>query len=292
VDRVAAATRLRSRWWINLGLAVLLAAAGAFLAFEPRKPAPAGFALVPLEAEDLRTISIERRDTPAVTLERTGRTWALASPTRARAAEIPVARLIELTRLGVATRMPAAELERFELDKPWARVTFNGHPVLFGNTNTITREVYVASGGYVMALPARHATAVPADLADLIALRLFADNEVPVAFELPGFAVRNNAGRWRIEPGETDLSQDDLVRWASDWRYASSFATRPQAQRPQGERIAIALEGGASTVFTLVAREPVAVLVREDERLEYHLPRPLAARLLSRPGTAPPEAPR
>jgi hypothetical protein len=182
--------------------------------------------------------------------------------------------------------MPADELARFELDDPWARVRFDAHVLELGVSNALTQELYVRSGEHVYVVPARLAAHVPADPSKLMAHRLFGPQEQPVAFRLERFRMREEAGRWHLEPSAAELSQDDLLRWADHWRLASSIITQPQTATPARSTIEIDLRGGRTVALGVIATLPDLVLRREDERLDYHFPARLAAVLLSPPGAA------
>ena len=57
---------------------------------------------------------------------------------------------------------------------------------------------------------------------------LLAEEDVPVRLELPGVTLAQKDGKWTRSTDTTEKSsQDDLTRWAEEWRFASSLATQP-----------------------------------------------------------------
>jgi len=219
-------------------------------------------------------------------LARDDKQWRMSAPVAARLDETTLARLLDLTRLEVSTRLPADDLNRYELDKPWARVRFGHHTVDFGMTNAITNELYARSGSHVYAIPARFAGAIPSTAGKLLAHRMFAADEVPSAFRLERFSLRHDGVRWQLDPPDPGLSQDDLVRWVDQWRLAGSITTQPGEKA--GGRAKVVVELGANRIisFAVVARTPDLVLQREDEGLDYHFPARMEALLLASPSAA------
>jgi hypothetical protein len=277
--------RPSSRAVLNIVLLALVAAVGAYIYFKPGDSAQPGQALIPGALEDVARIEIERASGMRIALARTDGQWRMQAPVSARLDEIALARVLELARARSEQRMPAAELGRFELDRPWARVRFDQHGLEFGMSNALTHELYVKSGEEVVTVPARLAANIPADASKLIAHRLFGPQEQPAAFRLERFGVREEAGHWHVEPGPADLSQDDLLRWVDHWRLASSILTQPQTSAPVKHRLEIDLRGGGTVALGVIATTPDLVLRREDERLDYHVPARLAAVLLAPPGS-------
>jgi hypothetical protein len=282
---------LNSRTLLNatMALAVLLVGAAVWLG-RPKPPAnTAAHAITTLKAADVRSIEVVRRGTPAIVLRRSEQLWTMEQPLAARVSSVPVARLMELLQMSAPTRFPAEDLGRYELDRPWARVSFNGLAVDFGATNTMTREVYVASGGYVYAIPARASSAVPPTPSSLLDRQLLPAVQEPVAYELPGFRVEHDGRRWTLTPAVADLSQDDLKRWTDQWRFAASVATRPASTATATPAIRLRLRDGRVVELAILEREPALVLRRMDEGLDYEMPTALGPSLLAPPGSAPGE---
>lgn len=275
------------RTLLNLGLATAAVLAAAALYLAPRStPAPA-YALIETAADELRSIEISRRESESLVLSRSDRHWYLVAPLRARVDELAIARLLELLDVRSATRMSVTDRLRFALDSPWAQVRFDGRTLAFGTINEVTQELYVGTSDYVYAIPARHASAIPAHVSKLLSHRLLAAGEIPVSFRLERFSVRHDGTRWRVEPGDEALSQDDLIRWVEQWRLASSIVTQPPPDsEAAGETIAIALRDGRTIPLRILRRAPELVLLREDEALEYRFTAALARTLLEPPGVA------
>lgn len=283
---IGLAVRVKSRTLANIVLLLLVAISSAVL-YWTRIPEPAiRFPVLPSPLDKVQRIEIERSTGMRVVLVRDNGPWRMQHPVAARLDDIVLARLLELGRAQSEQRMPATDLERFELNRPWARVRFDTQVLELGLTNSVTQELYVRSGDHVHVLPARYASYVPGDASKLIAHRLFAPDEQPVAFRLERFSVREEGGRWRLQPSGSELSQDDLLRWVDQWRLASSIITQPRTDAPARASIAVELRDGRTLTLSVTALEPDLVVRREDERLEYHFASRLARILLAAPGAA------
>jgi hypothetical protein len=278
--------RIKPRTLVNIGLLVLVTIAAAVL-YWTRVPEPAStFPVLPAALEEVQRIELERSSGMRVALAREHGRWRMQLPVAARLDDMALARILEFGRAQSQRRMPAADLQRFDLDQPWARIRFDSHVIELGMTNQMTQELYVRSGDHVHVLPARYTANVPGDASKLISHRLFAADEDPVAFRLERFSVRKESGRWLAEPDKGELSQDDLLRWVDQWRLASSIITQPQTDAPARAAIAVELRDGRTIPMHVIALAPDFVVRRADERLEYHFTSRLASVLLAAPGAA------
>lgn len=274
---------MSSRALLNIGMVFVAMVAAIVLYMDDGGPdKPPDHALVPIAQTDIRSIAIERTNSARIELRRDDGTWRMVAPVKARVDETALARVLDLSRLGAANRLAATDLARYGLDQPWGKVRFGEHVLAFGNTNTVTEEIYVQSADAVHTVPARHAMAVPATPGKLIAHRMFAPEEVPVAVELAGFSLWHDGTRWQMTPPDPGLSQDDLVRWIDQWRYASSVVTQPGDPGARTD-IVVELRDGRRIELGIKARAPDLVMHRRDEGLDYHFNARTAPLLLGSP---------
>ena len=113
---------------------------------------------------------------------------------------------------------------------------------------------------------------------------LFRQGETPTAFTFKSFNVTQKDGKWTMTPPPAEEkerpSQDELNRWVDDWRFASSLSTQTAADKPASETISVKLSDGKTLDFSVVSKEPELVLVRPDEKLEFHFSGEMSKRLL------------
>ncbi len=276
---------MQRRAWINVALAAGVAAMAAVVWLKPGKR-DTEFALTPLKAADITSIKVEKAGREIAQLARGADGWRLTAPFAARADEAMVQRLTGLLGAKTGEKLPATGLARYDLDPPFARLTFDGQTFSFGAMNPVVGAQYVLSGGGIYLLSPRYAAAIPDEAPALASKQLFAAGETPVAIALPGFRVESVDGKWMMSPGRGDLSQDDYARWVDEWRLASALAVGGAPEKRMKEVIKVTLKDGRAIELDIVQREPDLVLARRDERLTYRIGKAMAARLL-----APPAAP-
>ncbi|MHB1619981.1 MAG: DUF4340 domain-containing protein [Sulfuricella sp.] len=272
---------MKSRLLLNLVLAALVAVLILLVWLKPKPAAPLEFKLSTLASASISRIAIEKPGQPAIVLQKNPAGWRLSAPFQARAEESTVGRLLETLAATSLQRFPATDLGRFQLDPPLLRLTLNDQEFSFGTQNTLTGEVYVATkGGAYLVAPSyfAHAMKMPADFA---AQAFLAAEEKPVGFEFADLKLsQDSAGKWSASPARPNWSQDDINRWVDEWRHASSLVTQPYDGTPAQESFTLRLSDGKLIPCKILRREPELVLLREDEKLQYHFPAEVGKRLL------------
>ena len=272
--------------WLNALLLATVVGLGTYLYFKPARNAPAEYPLSALKPQEVKSIRVERAGAPPLVIERRESAWHVAEPFAARADALRVQQLLAILDAKSTHRLPAAGLDRFELERPEARLTLAGQSFGFGMVSPITREQYVLTGGAVYPIHPRYGAALPGSATDAVSRLLFAADEMPVRIELKDFAVEQRDGRWALTPRAGDLSQDDLIRWVDEWQLAAALRVEPHAKGKARAEIQVRLKGGGGFSLGVLAREPELVLARSDEKLQYHFRAGLAQRLLSPPSAA------
>lgn len=270
--------------WLNVVLAAAVAALGAWVYFKPGQDAPVGHPLSALKPTEVGSIRIERPGEPAIVLEKKRDAWFVTAPFAARGNDVRARQLVEIVEARTAHQFAATDLGRFELDQPQARVTLGGQTFSFGMVSPVSREQYLLTDGAVFAVHPRYGTALPANAGELASRQLFGPGETPVRFEMKSFTVEQRDGKWRLAPEAQGLSQDDFVRWSDEWRRAAALRVEPSVRGKPVETVRIQLKEGGALSLGILAREPELVLLRADEKLQYHFRPDVAKRLLSPPG--------
>ena len=270
--------------WLNALLAAAAVALGAFFYFRPAPDAAIEYPLSALKPNAVKSLRIERAGAAPVVLDKRQDTWFITAPFGARADASRVEQLLAIVEARAAHRLPAGDRGRFGLEQPEARIIVDGQPFSFGLVNDITREQYVMAGDAVYALHPRYGMALPANAAQIASRQLFGADEIPVRIELKRFTVEQKDGRWALNPGAHDLSQDDLLRWVDEWRLASALRVEPRSTTRSRDEINVQLKNAGGFTLGVLAREPELVLARSDEKLQYRFRAELAKRLLTPPG--------
>jgi len=268
---------------LNAVLAVIVAALGAFLYLKPARDSAVEHPLSALKPGEARSLKIERAGAAPVVLDRKQDAWFITAPIAARADDSRVMQLLAIVEAKSAHRLPAGDRGRFGLEPPQARVIVDGQPFSFGLVNDMTREQYVMAGDAVYAVSPRYGAALPVGAVQMASRQLFGPAEAPARIAFRDFAVEQRDGRWRLTPSGGDLSQDDLIRWVDEWRFASAVSVEPRSATRARDEIRIELKSGGGLALGVISREPELVLARSDEKLQYRFGAGLAQLLLSPP---------
>jgi hypothetical protein len=274
---------MRRGWIVNVLLLAAVAALGWYVLYRPADEA-AQHKLTTLAPSTVSRVVIEPRAGEPIELDKRGDAWYLVRPFQARADRSQVERLLEITSATAKEKLAATDLARFDLDRPALAVTLGEQRFAFGTVNPLSQEQYVLAGDSVYLLPAFYASLVPQRVERLLTHSLFIEGESPTAFVLPGFRVELQDAKWVRLPGsgKEELSQDDMNRWVDAWRFASSLLTQ-RASTLAGEPIQVRLADGRTLKLGIVQKQPELILVRPDEKLQFHFSGEVARRLLNPP---------
>jgi len=289
---------MKNRWLLNLGLILLVTILALIAVFRPgSKPEPAGTPLTAMTVEAVQLVRLQRPKQPELMLEKSGDQWQLKEPRRARANGFRAVELARLAALPVKTRFPAVsgELGKYGLDRPLATVVLNQEEIRFGTMHPLHNELYVLHGNEVLLVPAATLRTATTPLAELLSPNLLAEKIKLVSMQFPGFSLRQNEqGAWVRHPELKTLTSDRVNRFVDEWRLARALTVMEYSGKPLRERITVNImqDGQPRTiVFSVLARKPEVVLVRPDEKLEYHFPEEAGLRLLELKPDPEPEAP-
>ena len=275
---------MKPGWIVNLLLLIGVVGLGVYVWHRGNQPAEPSYKLSTQTASAATKISVAMKKGGSYTVEKRDNTWYLTAPVQARADQTQVQRVLDLLAATSKEQMPAAELKRFDLDAPALSVTIDGQTFAFGTINPLTQEQYIAAGSNVYLVQSYYASQVPASADRMLTHSPFRQGETPAAFTFKSFNVTQKDGKWTMTPLPAEEkerpSQDELNRWVDDWRFASSLSTQTAANKPATETISVKLSDGKTLDFSVVSKEPELVLVRKDEKLEFHFSGEMSKRLL------------
>ena len=254
---------MKSRLVLNLALAALLLALGLFAWFHSKTAPQPAYRLSAQTPATVNRIVLSRPGQPAVKLEKGPSGWQLTAPFAARADTPAVDRLLSLLAATSARRLPADDPARFGLNQPMVQLSINSQEFIFGTQQPITGEQYVATGSSVYLVASRYLADALQPATNLASKHLFGHDEIPTGVELAG--------------AETAPPK----QWLQSWREATSLVTQPYAGAKSLGQIRVRLASGATLNLAILQREPELVLLRTDEKLQYHFPAETGKRLLN-----------
>lgn len=270
---------------INAALVLLVGGIALFLHLRPVPGLAPAYPLSALSPDQVTRVQVERGGPPIVLEKRAG-IWHLQEPYRARADAFRVRQLLDLLTVKASRKLPATDLARFDLDRPAVRVVFDDQAIAFGMVNDMSNEQYVRAGDDVYLIPVRQSAALPQDPQALTGRQLFAPDEELAQITVGPVTLSQEEGRWRLSPETSDVSPDDLNRWAEDWKAAASLVTGKMEASRGGDTIGVRLKNGKTLRLVVLQGHPELVLGREDEGLQYHFSAAAGKRLLSVPSGA------
>lgn len=275
------------RWLLNLALIALIGALVLLAVYQPgNHTEPATSPLTSIPVNEVTRLRLVRPKQPEVLLVRHDGHWRLDAPRRARANGFRADALAGLAAAPATLRFAAKpdELGKYGLDRPIATLFLNDVEIRFGAMHPLRNEIYVLHDGQVQLVSAATFHAVTAPVDDLLSPALLDGQAKIISLHLPGFSLRQNAqGAWERRPGRPALSSDRVNRFVDEWRQARALSVAPARQSMPRERveITVAVDDRKQTlVFGIASRKPELVLIRLDEKLEYHFPDEAASRLL------------
>ena len=282
---LASTQRMKLGWIVNLVLLIGVIGLGTYAWHKERQPKEPSHKLSALPAAGVKRIAVTPRSRPGYALEKRGETWFLTAPIEARADQTQAQRMLDLLAATSKEKLAATDLKRFDLDPPVLKVSMDGQTFAFGGTNPLTQDQYLATGDSVYLVSTYYASLVPSASDRMLTHSLFNEGEKAVGFKFKDFSVEQRDGKWTLAPplsaGKEQPSQDDLNRWADDWRYASSLVTQQWSGAPTAEAVEVKLAGGKTIVFIVVRKAPELILARPDEKLQFQFSGEMTRRLLS-----------
>lgn len=267
---------MKPRLLLNLFLSAVVAVLGTLLWLNPA-PKETTHPLSSLKAEAVKQIRIEKPDQPPLTLEKSGDRWRITAPFSTRADSARIGRLLGLLSASSTERFTATDLARFELDHPLLSLTLGGQRFDFGAINPLNQQQYVATGGSVYLIDPRLAVDAYAKSFDLADKKLLAENEQPTGFDLPELKLeRDGNGKWNAP----QFGQDSLNRFADEWKNAYALLVQPYDGSKPLRSLRLRFADGRTVNLAVLQEQPDFVLLREDEKLQYHFPPELKTHLL------------
>jgi uncharacterized protein DUF4340 len=271
-------------WAVNLVLLIGVIGLGIYVWQRGSRPSEPSYKLSTLSANAVSKIAVKIKGADSYSLEKRDNTWYLTTPVQARADQTQVQRILDVLAATSKEQLPATDLKRFDLDAPAITLTIDSQTFSFGTSNPLTQEQYIATGPNVYLVQSYYASLVPNRADRILTHNLFRTGESPTAFTFKSFSVTQKDSKWTMSPlpeNEKERpSQDELNRWADDWRFASSLSTEVGSAKSGTETISVKLSDGKTLDLAVLRKEPELVLLRSDEKLQFHFSGEMSKRLL------------
>lgn len=268
---------LTSRWFLNAGLLVLLAALALVIWFQPgaQKPAPQP-AITDLEASAVDTIRIEQPGHDTAVFKREHGHWRMIEPVAARADDGVIATFLDDINEESTRHYPVKglNLAEFGLKPPKLSLTLNGQQLDFGGTESLNHQRYIRNGDTVYLVNDTLFYRLQGDPLSLLSKRLLPKDAKITALVLPDIKLAQDAkGDWQLTPPNAKITSDQIQKLIDHWHNAQAFNVKAAGETPVGGKVKVALAGHEKPiVFEVLKTDAQLALVRPDLGIRYALP--------------------
>lgn len=283
---------MRGRLWLNLGLAIVVAALAAVAWLEPGKPPPPPeITLTTLDAQSVKRIEFHPPRGQGFALVRDGKEWFIEQP-RLRAQPFRVETLLELPGAVSAAQLTLADNKdnAFGVDPPQARIVFDQTEIAFGLTNPVGLRRYVRVGDAVHLIDDRFFHHAASKWTDWVDRRLLPEGVTLTRLELPDLTLERADGGWQLSPPRPAIGADAITELVDEWQRAYAMDVEQAEPPADAKPIRIAWNGGALEL-ALARDGDEWLLYRQDAPVRYRFSDNQGRRLLELKETAPKPAP-
>lgn len=266
---------LNPRSRLNLALLALVALLGAFAYFRPGLKAPVQAPPVAADATALSDVRIALAGKPEIHLVRKGEAWRMRAPLDFPADAALMQGLLDSLDAPLERGFPAAgaDLAKYGLDKPLARLWLDGKEYAFGLLQPVSKQRYVLTQGRVKLIDDYVFYRAARDAYSWLDHRLLPEGARITAMQLPQATLSQDAkGAWQIAPADRSLTGKDLTRFIGGWQKAIASSVAPYAKAKSLGEVSFQLAGVKQPLRMQVLDDPdYLVLARPDLGFEYQI---------------------
>lgn len=258
--------------------------------------------LTSLSVKDITKISIHNQQgNTHLTLQNDN--WQVTEPIHISTNQYNVNQLLELSQLQSRAHYPAdpAKLAEFGLTAPIAILRLNDVEIRFGITDPIHQSRYLAIGNTIHLIDDQYSYLLQHAPGSLMDTSIVPGQPTIKELLLPSFKLIKQDGNWQLLPSNgkpipqqtlqklmKSLSQDDLVRYVDEWRYAQALkvdllTTSTINRARQASRIQIQLVDDRTIVLQAETLGDEAVLRNPELGVQYIITNDKFTQLLAPP---------
>lgn len=261
---------------LNLIMLATIVGLMVFIYLKPQSQGVQEYSISSGSVEAVQSLHIIVRQQQEIELKRLDNRWHLIKPVHARAEEKKVGDILQILAATSQQRFPLADLGRFGLDQPNARLYVDDEYFGFGGFAPTTHQQYVATGDHIYLISPHYVLALPSSANDLISGELLTSNEIPVRFELNHLTAELQNENWHVtmpHAGEA-LGKEAIKHWTQLWQTTHAGAvTLGQAfdsDFVEKDFIKISLQSGQKIDLKVLQSETEIVFLRIDDGIGYH----------------------
>jgi hypothetical protein len=280
---------MRGRLWLNLALAIAVAALALLAWRQPGKaPPPADIKLTALDPRSVKRIEFHPPRGEGFALTREGKDWFIEQP-RLRAQPFRVETILELPGAVSAAQLTLADNKDngFGVDPPQARVLFDETEIAFGLTNPVGLRRYVRVGDAVHLIDDRWFHHAASRWTDWVDRRLLPDGVTLTRVQLPDVTLARAGVNWQASPEKPGIGADAITELVTEWQRAYAMDVESAEAPADAKPLRLEWEGGALDL-ALARDGDEWLLYRRDAPIRYRFSQNQGKRLLELKAPAPP----
>ena len=263
-------------------LTTVLGLVGLVLLEHRQSPEPTEQRLLPLAADAIMQLRIERPDQPPIELlRRDGQRWQLTSPLAIEANTFRVEALLRIANLNSHGSFAAdpAQLAEYGLLPPQASLLINRQYRLeFGGQTALDHRRYVRLDDQIHTVADTLYYHLLGDWHGLVSHALLPEQARITALSLPSIDLRLEEGHWRSEPAGALPSPDQIQALLDAWQHPGVIQVRRYSGQP-GQPIRLELADGTRLEWVLI--EDKTALARPELGIQYQLSEAALGQLLA-----------
>jgi hypothetical protein len=274
------------RTLLNAVLAAIVVGLAVVIVLVPEdEPGPELETLTGLDPGGISRVRLERADGDAISIHRTDDGWSLGSPLEIAANDFRVMALVGVVAAPVhgRFRLGDAELVRFGLSPPRARLLLDDREILFGDTESLHGRRYLKHGGQVYLVDDAYFSHLSARAANYVHPAPLGPRAELNELRIPGLHLFRRSDRWQVEPPTALTSADQVVTLVDFWRNAQATSVRPYDEKLPWLEAVEARLADETLRFGLARTEFELILGRPDLGIQYHLTKSSGEKLLVSP---------
>ena len=289
---------MKARWLLNLLLLLVVAGLGFYVY---QRPAPVEkkeqiYNIANFEPASVTHLKIEVPARKPLVFEKINGRWMMLEPYQGRADELSIGRVLSVILATSPEKLPLTDVAQFGLDNPQMVLRADDKTFSFGMFNPVGGQQFVAHGNQVYTLETvygENATVQPLEFLDK---RPFDRNEAIVGFDFGALEQwegtnlkvnRGDDGKWQattVSKYKPNPNQDEMNDWFFNWSELQALSVEPfiPVKEPHPFTL-IKLKDGKVVKLVKMQESPELLLVREDEKLQYHFPQDVGFTILNPP---------
>jgi hypothetical protein len=288
---------MKSRWILNLLLLLIVAGLGFYVY---QRPAPVEekqqiYNVASFEPASVTHLQIEVPARKALVFEKINGRWMMLEPYQGRADELSIGRVLSVILATSAEKLPLTDAAQFGLDNPQMVLRADDKVFSFGMFNPVGGQQFVSHENQVYTLETvygENATVQPSEFLDK---RLFDRSEAISGFDFGALEQwegtqlnvdRVDDGKWQVTANKhkPNPNQVEMNDWFVNWEELQAVSVEPFVPLKEPLPFALVkLKGGKVVKLIKMQESPEFLVVREDEKLQYHFPQDVGFTILNPP---------